>query len=77
MTYLSGGIQGRLQQAFSKNNMTLNVSSDCIIAEGSNACSKEKIQGIIESAGFCPLMSESKIDRNFVFTVVPCDCSLA
>lgn len=71
MTYLSGGIQLRLEQVFSENNMTLNIRSNHIVVEDSCACTREKIQEIIESVDLCPLISENKIDRNFAFTVIP------
>lgn len=71
MTYFSSGVQERLEHVFSKNKMILSVQSDYIIVEDSDACSKEKIQRIVESAGFCPLISQSKINKNFVFSVSP------
>lgn len=71
MTYLTDRAQSRFQQAFFENNMTLNIRPDCIVAENSHAYTKEKIQEIIDSVGFCPLISENKIDGNFAFTVVP------
>lgn len=70
MTYFSSSVQG-LQHAFVENNMALSVKSDYIIAEDSQDCSKEKIQRIVESAGFCPLISQKRINKNFAFTVSP------
>lgn len=71
MTYFSGSMQGRLQQAFNENSMALSIKSDHIIAEDSQAYSKEKIQKIVESVGFCPLISQNKVNKNFVFIVSP------
>lgn len=72
MSFFASAVQERLCQAFAQNNITLDVRSDHIIAENSRDFTKERIQGIIESAGFCPLVSENKMDGNFVFTVAPC-----
>ncbi len=71
MTYLSDGIQQRLQQAFISSDIALNVKSDHIILENSQNQTEEKIRQVIELAGFHPLISENKIDNNFVFTIEP------
>lgn len=71
MTYLSHGIQERLQHAFAENNLTLNIRSSYIIAENSKTLTKEKIQKIIRGSGFRPIIPEKKIDGNFVFTITP------
>lgn len=71
MTYFCSSVQERLQQTFSENNIALSLKSDHIIAESSQAFSRKKIQEIVDSAGFCPLISEKKINKNFVFTVSP------
>lgn len=71
MTYLSGTMQGRLQQAFADNNMTLDIRTNSIVIENSSACLKERIQEIVESVSFCPFISDNKIEGNFVFTITP------
>lgn len=60
-----------LQQSFTPSNITLDVKSDYIIAENSQNETEDKIRECIKQAGFCPLLSENKINENFVFTVVP------
>jgi hypothetical protein len=71
MSLFSGTVQGRLQHAFAENQMALSVRPDHIIVEDSQAGSKEKVQKIVEAAGFCPLISQNKINNNFVFSVSP------
>jgi hypothetical protein len=71
MSYFSINLLGKLQQAFAKNNMVISVKSDHIVVENSLASSKEKIQKIVESAGFYPIISQQEIDRNFTFTLSP------
>ena len=63
MTYISTNTQERLQQFFIKNAMTLSVQSDYIVVESSQAYTHQKIQEIIEKAGFCSLISNNKIVR--------------
>lgn len=71
MTYLSSGAQGRLQQAFIENSLSIDVKSDHIVVENSENQAEEKVSKIVESAGFYPLISKNKIDNNFVLTIVP------
>lgn len=61
----------RLQQVFAVDKMILNVRSDHIVAEKSQKFTRNKIRTIVESAGFCPIVSYNKIDNNIAFTVVP------
>lgn len=70
MTSLSNRVQGKLQQSFDENNMTLSFKSDHIIVNDSENYTMEKIQEIIKSVGFFPLISRTK-DNNIVFTVCP------
>jgi hypothetical protein len=69
MTYLTNGIQTRLQQAFIENNLSL--QSDYVIIENSQNQTEEKIRRLITSVSFCPLISSNKINGNFAFTIVP------
>ncbi len=71
MNYLASGIQQRLQQAFIYTDISLNVKSDHIVLENSQNQNEEKIRQIVESAGFCPLISKNKINNNFALTIVP------
>jgi hypothetical protein len=69
MTYFSGVIRDRLQQAFIENN--LKIQTDFVIIENSQNLEEEKIKSIIISAGFCPIISSNKFDGNFAFTIAP------
>ena len=71
MTYLSNGIHSRLQKAFAENHIDLDVKADHIVAKNSSDLTREKIREIILTAGFVPLISEKKIEKNFAFTIVP------
>ncbi len=51
--------------------MSLDVRSDHVIVENPSPCTAEKIQTIVQSAGFCPLIFENKINEKFAFTIVP------
>jgi hypothetical protein len=64
-------LQETLQKAFLENNLSINIKPACIIVENSQNQKQEKIRQIIEMSGFCPLISSNKINKNFVFTIVP------
>ncbi len=59
----------RLQQDFIENSLSIDVKSDHIIVENSQNQAQEKVSKIVESAGFCPLISKNKINNNFAFTI--------
>lgn len=69
--YLSNEIEVSFRQAFNTNDLLINCQADHVIIENSQAHTEEKIREIIESVGFCPLISPSKINGNFAFTIVP------
>ncbi len=71
MTYLANGIQEKLQQAFTNNGFQINVQSDHIIVESSENQTEEKVRQIVTSAGFFPLISDNKINRNIAFSIMP------
>lgn len=71
MTYLSNGLNDSLNKAFIENNLIINQQSDYVIIENSQDQTEEKIRQIISSVGFCPLISQNKINGNFAFTIVP------
>ncbi len=71
MTYFANGILTRLQKTFQDDDITLDAQSNYIIADNSQNQTEEKIRQIVELSGFCPLISQYKINKNFAFTLIP------
>lgn len=71
MTYLAGGVEQRLADAFKDTPVLFKVKSDCVVLKNSQNYTKRQIQGIVQSVGFCPLVAKSRIANNIAFTVVP------
>jgi hypothetical protein len=70
MSYLC--IREKLQQTFAAEHMPLDIHSDYVVVQGSAQCSREKITEIAKRAGLgCPIISEYRLDGNFVFTAIP------
>lgn len=68
MTNTASGIQ-QLQAVFSKINISSGSRSDHIVLKSSKT--EKQIREIVESAKFCPLISENKIGGNFIISMVP------
>ena len=71
MSYLTCGIQERLQQAFARHSMCLDVKSDYVIVENSSKCTEEKVKEIVVGAGFCPFVAPYRMEGKVVFTISP------
>lgn len=71
MTYISASTYRNLKHVFEENHLSLRVQADHLVAEGSEALTKEKIRAIVESAGFCPLIATNRLQRNVVLTISP------
>lgn len=69
--YLTSEVYSRLNQAFFENGLSISVKPDHIVVESSEEQVEERISKIIESVGFCPLISKNKIDNKVVFTISP------
>lgn len=59
----------RLRKGFGA--MVLEPRVDYVLAKDSQNHTEDKIKQIIETAGFCPLLSKNRVNGNFVFTVTP------
>ncbi len=71
MSYFPSATQARLQQAFATHSVDLEVREDLFVVQNSQKSTNDKIREIVESAGFCPFIFPTKIDRNFAFTLTP------
>lgn len=71
MSYLSNGIGEKLRSAFLSNSLEIEIRNDYLIVLNSKNKEIEKIKAIAESTGFRPLVSQNRINGDFVLTISP------
>ncbi len=65
MAFLTSDIQGRIQQAFALDSLTVEADHFSV------NCLDLKIRRVVLSIGFCPIVSSSQVNGQFAFTIVP------
>lgn len=69
--HLTTGIYSQLNQAFLEGGLSITIKLDHIVVESSEDQLEERVSKIIESIGFCPLVSQNKIKNKVFFTISP------
>lgn len=71
MNYLSNDTVTSLRQAFLTEHKELQINSDHVVVQNSQDLTKEKVNAIVQAAGFCPLVSSRRVSGDAAFTIMP------